>query len=174
MILKCGRSMKRPRSWALCWIFIRDSAGCRPERASTAIPCSSMMLPAIFPDLKINAFHMGYPYCDDLNMVAMGHPNVYVCLSLLVPWAITAPRKFAQILGEAMRLVGPDRIIWGTDYAGFGVQVQGAVKGLRNFQIPEDMQDRIWLSCRSPMKTEQRCSAAIWTASGYRYDKTKN
>jgi len=31
-------------------------------------------------------FHMGYPYCDDLNMIAMGHPNVYVCLSLLVPW----------------------------------------------------------------------------------------
>ena len=56
---------------------------------------------------------MGYPYCDDLNMVAMGHPNVHVCLSLLVPWAIGAPRKFAKIIGEALRWAGPDKIIWG-------------------------------------------------------------
>jgi predicted TIM-barrel fold metal-dependent hydrolase len=82
---------------------------------------------------------MGYPYCDDLNMVAMGHPNVYVSLSLLVPWALSAPRKFAKIIGEALRFVGPDRIIWGTDYAGFGAQIGGAVRGFREFQIPEDM-----------------------------------
>lgn len=93
-----------------------------------------------FPDLKINAFHMGYPYCDDLNMIAMGHPNVSVCLSLLVPWAASAPRKFAKIIGEALRWVGPDKIIWGTDYAGYGAQIRGAVMGLREFQIPEDMQ----------------------------------
>src|SRR5271165_4139861 len=80
--------------------------------------------------------------CDDLNMVAMGHPNVNLCLSLLVPWAISAPGKFARILGEALRFVGPERIIWGTDSAGFGVQVAAAVAGLRDFQIPEDMQQQ--------------------------------
>ena len=84
---------------------------------------------------------MGYPHCDDLNMVAMGHPNIYPCLSLLIPWAMTAPRKFAKIIGEALRFVGPDRIIWGTDYAGFSVQVYAAVTGFRDFQIPEDMQE---------------------------------
>jgi predicted TIM-barrel fold metal-dependent hydrolase len=93
-----------------------------------------------FPELKLVAFHMGYPYCDDLNMVAMGHPNVYPCLSLLIPWALSAPRKFAKIIGEALRWVGPDRIIWGTDYAGFGMQIKFAIQGLRDFQIPEDMQ----------------------------------
>ena len=76
-----------------------------------------------------------YPYCDDLNMVAMGHPNVHVCLSLLVPWALTAPWKFARILGGALRFVGPERIIWGTDAAGFGAQVAAAVIGLRDFQM---------------------------------------
>ena len=93
-----------------------------------------------FPDLKIVAFHMGYPYCDELNMVALGHPNVYLCLSLLVPWALSAPRKFAHIIGEALRFVGPERIIWGTDCAGFGLQIRSAVIGLQDFQIPEDMQ----------------------------------
>lgn len=93
-----------------------------------------------FPNLTLVAFHMGYPYCDDLNMVAMGHPNVYLCLSLLVPWAVTTPYKFAKILGEAMRFAGPDRIIWGTDSAGYGAQIGAAVVGLREFQIPEELQ----------------------------------
>lgn len=94
-----------------------------------------------FPNLKLVAFHMGYPQCDELNMVAMGHPNVYLCLSLLVPWALCAPRKFAKIIGEALRFVGPDRIIWGTDTPGFAFQVRWSVEGLRDFQIPEDMQE---------------------------------
>ncbi len=111
-----------------------------PGKSKYAIPLLIDDVARDFPNLKINAFHMGYPHCDDLNMVAMGHPNVYVCLSLLVPWAISAPRKFAKIIGEALRWVGPDKIIWGTDYAGFGVQIRLAVQGLRDFQIPEDMQ----------------------------------
>ncbi len=94
-----------------------------------------------FPALKLVAFHMGYPQCDELNMVAMAHPNVHVCLSLLVPWALSAPRKFATIIGEALRFVGPDRILWGTDSAGFALQVRWSVEGLREFQIPADMRE---------------------------------
>jgi len=115
-----------------CWV--------PPGKSKYALPIYLDDVARDFPELKINAFHMGYPYCDDLNMVAMGHPNVYVCLSLLVPWALNAPRKFARIIGEALRWVGPEKIIWGTDYAGFGVQIRSAVIGMRSFQIPEDMQ----------------------------------
>ncbi len=113
-----------------------------PGKSKYALPILLDDVARDFPQLKIVAFHMGYPYCDDLNMVAMGHPNVYLCLSLLVPWAVTAPWKFARILGEALRFVGPERIIWGTDSAGFGAQVAAAVIGLRDFQIPEELQER--------------------------------
>jgi hypothetical protein len=115
-----------------CWV--------PPGKSNYSLPIQLDDVARDFPGLKINAFHMGYPHCDDLNMVAMGHPNVHVCLSLLVPWACNAPRKFAKIIGEALRWVGSDKIIWGTDYAGFGLQVGAAVLGLREFQIPEDMQ----------------------------------
>lgn len=115
-----------------CWVPPGKSKYCHPEQLDDVA--------RDFPGLVINAFHMGYPYGDVLNMVALGHPNVYICMSLLVPWAITAPRKFAHLLGEAMRFVGPDRITWGTDYAGYGIQVANAVRGLAEFQIPEDMQ----------------------------------
>lgn len=115
-----------------CWVPPGKSKYCQPIQLDDVA--------RDFPDLKLVAFHMGYPYCDDLNMVAMGHPNVFVCLSLLCPWALTAPRKFAKIIGEALRWVGPEKIIWGTDCAGFGLQIKAATVGLNQFQIPEDMQ----------------------------------
>ena len=116
-----------------CWV--------PPGKSKYALPIQIDDVARDFPELRIVAFHMGYPYCDDLNMVALGHPNVYLCLSLLVPWAVSAPRKFAKILGEALRFVGPDRILWGTDYAGFSAQIAAAVDGFRTFQIPEDMRE---------------------------------
>jgi len=112
-----------------------------PGKSKYALPILLDDVARDFPGLRLVAFHMGYPYCDDLNMVAMGHPNVFLCLSLLVPWAISAPRKFAKIIGEALRFAGPDRIIWGTDYAGIGMQLRFAVEGFRSFQIPEDMRE---------------------------------
>ncbi|MCB8817837.1 amidohydrolase family protein [Desulfosporosinus shakirovi] len=113
-----------------------------PGKSKYALPILLDDVARDFPELKIVAFHMGYPYCDDLNMVAMGHPNIYPCLSLLLPWALSAPYKFAKILGEALRWVGPDRIIWGTDYAGFGTQLKAAVQGMRDFQIPADLREQ--------------------------------
>jgi len=114
-----------------CWV--------PPGKSKYALPILLDDVARDFPNLKIVAFHMGYPYSDDLNMVAMGHPNVYLSLSLLVPWALNAPRKFGKILGEAMRFAGPDRIVWGSDYAGFGIQLRLAVKGLLDFQFPDDL-----------------------------------
>jgi len=115
-----------------CWV--------PPGKSKYALPLLLDDVARDFPGLRIVAFHMGYPYCDDLNMIAMGHPNIYPCLSLLIPWAKSAPRKFAKIIGETLRWVGPERIIWGSDFAGFGGQVAAAVLGFRDFQIPEDMQ----------------------------------
>ena len=111
-----------------------------PGKAKYALPVLLDDVARDFSHLRIIAFHMGYPYCDDLNMVAMGYPNVALCLSLVQPWALTAPRKFARILGEALRFAGPDRIIWGVDYAGAASFIAIAVKGFLKFQIPEDMQ----------------------------------
>jgi len=114
---------------------------CAPGKFAHGEPLLIEDVARDFPGLTINAFHMGYPHSDTLNMVAMAYPNVYVCMSLLLPWAFTAPRKFAHLIGEAIRWVGPDKVIWGTDYAGFSVQLKTAVEGLRSFQIPEDMQE---------------------------------
>lgn len=40
-----------------------------------------------------------------------------------------------------MRFAVPEKIIRGTDYAGFAPQVRYDVEGLRDFQIPEDLRE---------------------------------
>ena len=117
-----------------CWVPPGKSSYCYPTQIDDVARS--------FPNLKIIAFHMGYPFTDAMNMVAMSHPNVYLCLSLPVPWAATAPYKIAHILGEAIRFVGPDRIIWGTDSAGYGAQIGAAALGLTDFQMPEELQSK--------------------------------
>jgi hypothetical protein len=95
-----------------------------------------------FPDLTIIAFHAGWPYCHDLNMVALTHPNVYISVSLLMPWWFNAPWRLAEIIGEAIQFAGDDRIVWGSDFFGAGGLIRLAVQGLREFEMPEELQKR--------------------------------
>lgn len=113
-----------------------------PGKFSNGLPMYIDDVARDFPNLTIVAFHMGYPYCDDLNMVAMAHKNVYVCISLVVAWAVSSPYKFAKMLGEAMRWVGPDKIIWGSDDPGIHSLMSIAVRGFRDFQMPRDLQEQ--------------------------------
>ncbi len=114
-----------------CWVPPGVSYNCLPVLLD--------QVATDFPEVNFIAFHAGYPHFLELALSAAVHPNIYYGLNLLVPWAATAPRRFAEILGEALRFVGPDRIVWGTDCAGFGMQVWGAVRGLCEFEMPEDM-----------------------------------
>lgn len=115
-----------------CWVPPGLSKYCLPVLLDEVV--------TEFTDMKVICFHMGYPYQDDLNLMAGTHPNVYIGLSVLVRWALGRPRLFAKFIGEAMLFAGPDRIIWGTDYTGVEVAVRTSVDGFRDFSIPEDMQ----------------------------------
>ena len=69
-----------------------------------------------FPDLKIVAYHGGYPYWEDLIMLMWKHPNVYVSYSILLPWLMRAPHRFAHMVGTTLQIVGPGRFVWGSDW----------------------------------------------------------
>ncbi len=113
---------------------------CPPGKAKYCLPIQLDDVANDFYDLKIIAFHAGWPYCHDLNMVALTHPKVYISLSLIMSWSQNAPRRLAEIIGEAIQFAGPERIIWGTDFYGAGGLLRLAVDGLRKFEMPEDLQ----------------------------------
>lgn len=94
-----------------------------------------------FPDLKIVALHCGWPYHHDLNLIAASYSNIYISLSFLCPWGITAPRRFAKLVGEALQFVGSGRIVWGTDSFGTEARTRLGVQGLSQFEITEELQD---------------------------------
>jgi predicted TIM-barrel fold metal-dependent hydrolase len=115
-------------------------AGILPGLSKYCLPVLLDEVATEFMDMNIIAYHMGYPYQDDLNLIAGTHPNVYIGLSVWVRWALGRPRVFAKLIGEALLFAGPDRIIWGTDYTGVEVSVRTSTEGFRDFEIPEDMQ----------------------------------
>ncbi len=105
--------------------------------------CHPMQLEEVandFPEMPIIAFHAGWPYCHDLNLIAATHANVYISLSLIMPWWFNAPRRLAEIIGEAIQFAGDDRIVWGTDFFGAGGLIRTHVQALREFEMAEDLQ----------------------------------
>ncbi len=113
-----------------------------PGRGKNCLPIQVDAVANDFPEMTIIAFHAGWPHNHELNLIAAGHVNVHISLSLLFPWCVTAPRRAAKIIGEAIQFAGVDRVIWGTDYFGPGAEplVRLSVEGFRDFQIPEDLQ----------------------------------
>jgi len=70
-----------------------------------------------FPDLKFVVDHCGMPRIDDFCAVAGQEPNVYGGLALVTSFIRARPRHFKSMLIELLWGVGPDRLIFGSDYA---------------------------------------------------------
>ena len=61
------------------------------SRASTRIPSQLDDVCSTFPGLKIIAYHMGWPYHEELIGLAGKHPNLYLSLSGIIGWFARAP-----------------------------------------------------------------------------------
>lgn len=89
-----------------------------------------------FYDLRLLAFHFGWPWHHELNLLAGAYPNLYIGLSFLNIAAVYRPRFFAELIGEAMMIAGEDKLIWSND----GCAQSEVVEGFANFEMPEDLQ----------------------------------
>ena len=91
-----------------------------------------------FYDLKILAFHMGWPWQDDLNCIAGCYPNLYIGMSFINQMVVNRPRFFAKLLGEAIMFAGVDKLIYSND--GLGPSLGMCINDFRNFQFSEGLQ----------------------------------
>jgi len=89
-----------------------------------------------FYDLKILAFHFGWPWHHELNCLASCYPNLHIGMSFLNATVLTRPRFFAKLLGEAIMYAGADKVIWSND----SIAHPPIVEGFRQFQFSEDLQ----------------------------------
>ena len=93
-----------------------------------------------FPDLKIIAYHMGWPYHEELMGLAGKHRNLYLSLSGIVGWFAHSPYRGYHMIGEALQWVPDDKIVMGLDLA-FD-DMGKAVDYIRNLQMPEELQEK--------------------------------
>jgi hypothetical protein len=93
-----------------------------------------------FPDLRIIAYHMGWPYHEELFGLAGKHRNLYVGISGIVGWFARAPYKGYHLIGEALEWAGPDKVVFGLDWP--GVTMRDCVEYMRAFDIPRELQDQ--------------------------------
>jgi predicted TIM-barrel fold metal-dependent hydrolase len=93
-----------------------------------------------FPDLKIIAYHMGWPYHEELFGLAGKHKNLYVSMSGIVGWLQRAPYRGYHMIGEALEWAGPDKIVMGQDL-GFD-DMPRIVNWVRNLEMPEELQEK--------------------------------
>ena len=93
-----------------------------------------------FPELKVIAYHMGWPYHEELFGLAGKHRNLYIGISGIVGWFTRAPYRGYHLIGEALEWAGPDKVVFGLDWP--GVTMKACVDYIKNLEIPEELQQQ--------------------------------
>jgi predicted TIM-barrel fold metal-dependent hydrolase len=108
---------------------------------------------AAFPDITFVVYHSGYDFdlpgddvsrgvdrlCASLRDAGIGREgNVYAELGTTWFLMLRRPREAAHVLGRLLDVLGPERIVWGTDCVWYG-SPQPLIDAFRVFSIPEPM-----------------------------------
>ena len=93
-----------------------------------------------FPDLKVIAYHMGWPYHEELFGLAGKHKNLYISMSGIVGWFQRAPYRGYHMIGQAMEWAGPDKIVMGLDLS--YDDMPRIVDWVRNLEMPAELQEK--------------------------------
>lgn len=93
---------------------------------------------AEFPELNFIIDHCGLPRLDDFCWIAVKQSNIYAALAVALAFINNRPRYFAEIMSNLLYWVGPDRIVYGTDFPIWYPHWQ--LDKFMEFQIPDDLQ----------------------------------
>jgi predicted TIM-barrel fold metal-dependent hydrolase len=101
-----------------------------------------------------------------------GVTNVYGDLGQIFAQSTVAdPRVSAAMMGQLVRGLGADRVVWGTDAVWTG-SPQWQIEALRRLEIPEDMQKKYGFKPLGP--ADEPVKSAIFgetNARLYKYEK---
>ncbi|MBX5455786.1 MAG: amidohydrolase [Thermogemmatispora sp.] len=92
-----------------------------------------------FPELNFIVEHVGLPRLEDFCWIAVQEKNVYAGLAVALPFIYPRPRYFAEIMANLLFWVGPDKILFGSDYAIW--EPRWLVERFMAFELPQDLKD---------------------------------
>ncbi|HEX3444171.1 MAG TPA: amidohydrolase family protein [Chthoniobacterales bacterium] len=92
---------------------------------------------SLFPELNFIVEHCGLPRLSDFTFIAAQEPNVYAGLAVAIALIHTRPRYFSEIISELLFWLGPDRILFGSDYALW--QPKWIIDKFMDLELPDDL-----------------------------------
>jgi predicted TIM-barrel fold metal-dependent hydrolase len=104
----------------------------------------------LYPELNFIIDHVGLPRLDDFCWIATRCPNVYGSLAVALAFIHTRPRYFAEIMANLLFWIGPDRIIYGTDFPIWYPHWQ--LDEFMEFELPEDLKAEYGVDLTMEMK----------------------
>jgi predicted TIM-barrel fold metal-dependent hydrolase len=90
-----------------------------------------------FQGLNFIIEHCGLPRLDDFCWIAVQETNVYGGLAVALPFIHARPRYFGEVIAELLFWLGPDKLLFGSDYAIW--TPKWLVEKFWAYQIPEDI-----------------------------------
>ena len=93
---------------------------------------------AAFPRLKLVIAHLSYPFTEQATYMLYAHTNVYADLGV-VNW-ILGRKGFHRLLRQVVEVVGPDKILFGSDWMGTPTRMAVALSAVQeaDFLSEED------------------------------------
>ena len=91
-----------------------------------------------FPELKIIAYHMGWPHTEELIGLGGKHQNLYLSMSGIIGWYERSPYRGYHAIGTALQWMEPHKIVMGLDLP-FD-DTKRVVDWVRNLEMPEELQ----------------------------------
>jgi uncharacterized protein len=90
-----------------------------------------------FPDLNFIVEHVGLPRLDDFCWIATQESNVYAGLSVAMAFVHLRPRYFGEIMANLLFWLGPDKLLFGSDYAIWSPK--WLIEKFISYGLPEDL-----------------------------------
>lgn len=94
---------------------------------------------SLYPELNFIVDHCGLPRLDDFCWISARSPNVYASLAVANMFLGNRPREFGKVMANLLFWLGPDRIVWGTDFPIW--YPQWLLDRFEAFELPADLQD---------------------------------
>ena len=93
-----------------------------------------------FPDLKIIAYHAGWPDTEELIGLCGKHKNLYMSISGIIGWYQRAPYRGYHAIGTALQWMDSTKIVLGFDLP-FD-DLNRVTDYIRYFDMPEELQEK--------------------------------
>jgi uncharacterized protein len=91
-----------------------------------------------FPNLNFIVEHVGLPRLDDFCWIAKQDKNIYGGLAVAAAFVALRPGYFGHLIAELLYWLGPDRLLFGSDYAIY--HPKWLVEAFMGYQLPEELQ----------------------------------